>query len=342
VAKRTITIGKHEVAPGSRLKIDLPVADLYTQAELTIPIHVINGRRDGPTLFLTAAVHGDELNGVEIIRRVLGMRSLSRLRGCLIAAPIVNVFGFIYRSRYLPDRRDLNRSFPGRETGSVASRLAHLVTSEIISQADFGIDLHTGSADRSNLPQIRGDLSNPEVLRLAKIFGSPVIIDSTIRDGSLRETASDHNIPLLLYEAGEASRFDELSIRAGVRGVTRIMRSLGMLPALKQKRPPIEPVVSNTTSWMRAPCSGIVLSKCKLGQRVKKGAVLATISDPFGEVQVDVLATVGGLVIGCSMLPLAHEGEALYHLARFEDNEEAEAVVEEFQQSQMNDGVDSL
>ncbi len=342
MANRTIKIGKHEVAPGSRLKIDLPVADLYTQAELTIPIHVINGRRDGPTMFLTAAVHGDELNGTEIIRRVLRMRSLDRLRGCLIAAPIVNVFGFIYRSRYLPDRRDLNRSFPGRETGSAASRLANLISTEIISQADFGIDLHTGSADRSNLPQIRGDLSNPEVLRLAKVFGSPVIINSTIRDGSLRETAAEANIPLLLYEAGEASRFDELSIRAGVRGVTRVMRSLGMLPAAKQKTALIEPVVSDSTSWMRAPCSGIVLSKSKLGQRVKKGDVLATITDPFGEVEDDVLATVGGIVIGCSMLPLAHEGEALFHLARFEDNHEAEVVVEEFQQSQMNENVDSL
>lgn len=341
MADRTIKIGKHIVAPGSRLKIDLPVADLYTQAELTIPIHVINGRRSGPTLFLTAAVHGDELNGVEIIRRVLGMKALKRLRGCLIAAPIVNVYGFIYRSRYLPDRRDLNRSFPGRETGSVASRLANLISTEIISKADYGIDLHTGSADRSNLPQIRGDLSNPEVLRLARIFGSPVIIDSTIRDGSLREAASEKNIPLLLYEAGEASRFDELSIRAGVRGVTRVMRSLGMLPAVKQKSTPIEPVVSRSTSWMRAPCSGIVLAKCKLGQRVKKGQVIATISDPFGEVEDDVLATVGGLVIGCSMLPLAHEGEALFHLARFEDNLEAEAVVEEFQQTQM-DSVDPL
>ena len=332
---RTIRLGEYAIKPGTRRKVDLPVADLYTQTELTIPMHVVNGRRTGPTLFLTAAVHGDELNGVEIIRRLLQMSALKSLRGCLIAAPIVNVYGFIYRSRYLPDRRDLNRSFPGRETGSAASRLAHLVTSQVISKADYGIDLHTGSADRANLPQIRGDLSNSEVLRLARVFGTPVIINSDIRDGSLREAASANDIPLLLYEAGEASRFDELSIRAGVRGILRVMRTLGMLPNRKPRIAVIDPVISHSTTWVRAPRSGIVLTACKLGQRVRKGELLARISDPFGEVEEKVVATVSGLIIGCSQLPLAHEGEALYHIARFADNDEAEALVEEFQQAQM-------
>jgi hypothetical protein len=335
VRAKAIVIGGTSVAPGRRAVIDLPVADLYTHTRLTLPVHVVNGRHPGPTLFLTAAVHGDELNGVDIIRRVLKLREITRLHGRLLAVPIVNVFGFINRSRYLPDRRDLNRSFPGREKGSVAARLAHLVAREIITKASFGIDLHTGSADRTNLPQIRGNLSDPKVLELAKAFGAPVIINSTSRDGSLREFAAENGIPMLVYEAGEALRFDELSIKAGVRGVRRVMRALGMLPAKERRRARVDPVVSRDTTWVRAPRSGIVRVQCRLGERVEPGQQLATIGDPFGETQAAATATVAGLVIGRSTLPLAHEGDALFHIAEFEDGHEAkvEASVEEFQQA---------
>jgi uncharacterized protein len=331
-ADRAVQVGGVNVLPGSHEMIDLPVADLYTHARLTMPVHVVNGRLPGPTLFVTAAIHGDELNGVEIIRRLLERAAARQLRGCLLAVPIVNVHGFISRTRYLPDGRDLNRSFPGRESGSVAARLAHLVVREILAKADFGIDLHTAAADRSNLPQIRGDLSNARVLELAKAFGAPVIIDLSARDGSLREYAAERGIPVLLYEAGEALRFDELSIRAGVRGILRVMRKLGMLPPPRKEERPVEPIRSNATSWVRAPSSGIVRVRCRLGQRVQPGQSLATISDPFGEVERNVVAREAGLVIGRSNLPLAHEGDALFHLARFDDAEEAQAAVDEFQQ----------
>jgi predicted deacylase len=328
----SVSIGDITVAPGERVIVDLPVADLYTHTQLTMPVHIVNGRSPGPTLFITAAVHGDELNGVEIIRRVLKTLSVKRLKGCVLAAPIVNVFGFINRSRYLPDRRDLNRSFPGREQGSIAARLAFLVANEIVANADFGLDLHTGAIDRANLPQIRANLDDPEVLKLAEAFGTPVILDSELRDGSLRQYANEKGVPMLVYEAGEALRFDELSIRAGVRGVSRVMRVLGMLPSRAKPQTPIPSVRTNATTWVRAPVSGIVSAKCRLGERVKAGEILGSVSDPFSEVSMNVVAPKSGVVIGRSTSPLSHEGDALFHLARFEDNQEAKATVDEFQE----------
>lgn len=330
---KAVTIGGQKIPPGERAIVDLRVADLYTHTRLTMPVHVVNGRYSGPTLCLTGAVHGDELNGVEIIKRVLKLSALKRLRGCILAVPIVNVFGFINQSRYLPDRRDLNRSFPGREKGSIAARLAHLVGTEIVARAQYGIDLHTGAVDRTNLPQIRGDLSDSEVLDLAKAFGTPVIIDAQARDGSMREFAADRGVRVLVYESGEALRFDELSIKAGVRGIARVLRVLGMLPDSARRRARIEPVRANSTTWVRAPASGIVHAACRLGERVRAGRKLASVSDPFGEVEIDVPASISGLVIGRSTSPLAHEGDALFHLARFEDAKEAEETVDEFQET---------
>ena len=329
--ERSITIGGYTVLAGTRQTIDLPIADLYTHAKLALPVHVINSKRPGPTLFLTAAIHGDELNGVNIVRRVIKLPEIRRMRGCLIAVPIVNVFGLIQRTRYLPDRRDLNRSFPGNVKGSIAARLAHLVGTEIVVKADFGIDLHTAAVDRENLPQIRANLSDPKVLALAKVFGAPVLLDSPLRDGTLRQFAGEAGIKMLVYEAGEALRFDEVSIRAGVQGIRRVMRALGMLPSRSNQKQSIEPVISRSTSWIRAPRSGILESRCELGARVTKGQVLAIIGDPFGDSQSEVVTESPGIVIGRSNLPLAHEGDALFHIARFDNTKEAEATVEEFQ-----------
>lgn len=325
-----IEIGGTSIAPGERTVIDLPVADLYTHASLNMPVQVINGRRPGPTMFVSAAIHGDELNGVEIIRRLLKQKVMSRLKGCLIAVPIVNVHGFLDQSRYLPDRRDLNRSFPGSPKGSVAARLAHTFAEQILMQADYGIDIHTGAIHRANLPQIRADLDDPQTLRMAEAFHVPVLINAAVRDGSLRGYAAEKGIPTLLYEAGEALRFDEVGIRAGLRGVTNVMRELGMLPPKKKGRQPIEPVVAKSSSWIRAPSSGIVRMKVQLGQRVKQGDALTIISDPFGESEGIVESPCGGIVIGQTNLPLAHEGDALLHIARFDSVALAEGTVEEF------------
>jgi len=323
-------IGEISVKPGTRVNISLPVADLYTSTSLSMPVQVICGRREGPVLFVSAAIHGDELNGVEIIRRLLRLKVLSSIRGTLIAVPIVNVHGFLNQSRYLPDRRDLNRSFPGSAKGSVAGRLAHTFFTQIVSKADYGIDLHTGAINRSNLPQIRGNLDDEKTLELAKVFGAPVVINANIRDNSLRACVADSGVPVLIYEAGEALRFDEMSIRAGLRGVLNVMRSVGMLPAKRPVRKQVNPLLARSTSWVRAPASGIFNTDVQLGNSVTEGQRLAAINDPLGDSSDVVLAPFDGIVIGRSNLPLAHEGDALFNIAEFTSVSKAEGLVEEF------------
>lgn len=329
-----LRINGEVIPPGSNLTLELPLPELYTQTPMTMPVHVRRGRRAGPTLFVCAALHGDELNGVEIIRRLMRRRALARIRGTLIAVPIVNMYGVIDRSRYLPDRRDLNRSFPGSKRGSLAARLADLFMREIVDRCTHGIDLHTGAVHRGNLPQIRGNLDDEETLRLANAFGVPVLINAVLRDGSLRAAAAARGIPMLLYEAGEALRFDELSIRAGVQGILNVMRGLEMLPpARERRRRSREPFVARSSSWVRAPASGIFRGTANLGANVRKDQQLGTITEPVGNTESVVRAPFGGIVIACSQLPMVLEGEALYHVASFEDVHVVAEQLEEFQTS---------
>ena len=325
-----VTVGDVTVQPGKRGNVNLPIANLYTATSLYMPVKVICGRKPGPVLFLSAAIHGDELNGVEIIRRLLRHRALKSIRGSILAVPIVNVHGFIDQSRYLPDRRDLNRSFPGSARGSIAARLAHTFMNEIVLKSDFGIDLHTGAIDRANLPQVRADLSDERLEKMAMRFEVPVAVNASLRDGSLRASAADRDIPVMVYEAGEALRFDELSIRAGVRGILGVMRALSMLPPLKKEPSRRHTVIAKTTRWVRAPASGVVITKASLGSRVREGDQLALICDPLGDSESTVLAPFEGIVIGANRKPLAHEGDALFHLADFRSVVKAENLVEEF------------
>jgi predicted deacylase len=294
-----------------------------------MPVHVVCGRRDGPVLFVSAAIHGDELNGVEVVRRLLKRKALNSMRGTLLAVPIVNVHGFLNQSRYLPDRRDLNRSFPGSAKGSIAARMAHTFVNEIVAKADVGIDLHTGAINRSNLPQLRANLDDKATLDLARAFGVPVIVNANLRDGSLRQCAAELGKPMLIYEAGEALRFDELCIRAGLLGTIRAMRHIGMLPPVKTSRT-VEPVMAATTRWVRAPSSGIVSQKAGLGSRVVENQTLAVVGNPLGDDESRVSAPFDGIVIGRSNLPLAHEGDALFNIAAFKSVAKAEDKVEEF------------
>ncbi len=327
-----LRIGGERIPPGTSVTLELPLPQLYTRTPMTMPVHVRRGKRAGPTVFVCAAVHGDELNGVEIIRRLMKRRALNRIRGAIIAVPLVNVYGVIDRSRYLPDRRDLNRSFPGSGRGSLAARLADLFMTEIVSHCTHGIDLHTGALHRSNLPQVRGNLDDDETLRLARLFGVPVLINAILRDGSLREAAAARGIPMLLYEAGEALRFDELSIRAGVQGILNVMRGLEMLPPTRgRKRPSHEPFVARSSAWVRAPASGIFRGTVAVGAYVKVDDSLGSIAEPVGDTECEVRAPRGGIVIGRSNLPLVLEGEALFHIASFEDMVEVAEQVEEFQ-----------
>jgi len=294
-------------------------------------VHVVRGRHEGPHLFVSAAMHGDELNGIEIIRRLLTHKNLRRIRGTLIAIPVVNAYGVINHSRYLPDGRDLNRSFPGTETGSLTARIANLFMQEIVRNATHGIDLHTGALHRANLPHIRADLDDPRTLQLARAFGVPVLVHARVRDGSLRESVSAAGIPMLLYEAGEALRFDETSINVGVKGVINVMRALQMLPAAQRRGPAKEPYASRSSHWIRAPRSGILTSMRALGSLIAKGDTIAVVVDPYGESeQTPVLAEVNGVMIGRTHLPLVNEGDAIIHVARFKDAEIVAEQVDSF------------
>ncbi|MCY0963787.1 succinylglutamate desuccinylase/aspartoacylase family protein [Parathalassolituus penaei] len=320
-----LTIAGHRIEPGTSAQLELPLGKLYTSTDMKMPVFVRHSRKPGPTLFLSAAIHGDELNGVEIINRLIHNPAIRQLKGTLIAVPIVNPFGVINQSRYLPDRRDLNRSFPGSPKGSLAARMADLFLREIVSHCDYGIDLHTGAIHRSNLPQIRANLDDEATRDMALAFGVPVLLNANLRDGSLREAADNLGVRVLLYEAGEALRYDELCIRAGERGILRVMRHLGMLPAKRQSRSLIESVIAQDSGWLRATGSGFVHIHKRLGDRVSKDEKLASIVDPLGNLLDQVLARDDGIVIGCQNLPLVHEGDAMFNIAYFH---RPDAVVE--------------
>lgn len=279
-----------------------------------------------------AAIHGDEINGVEIIRRLLRHPSLGQLRGNLLAIPVVNVHGFLHQTRYLPDGRDLNRSFPGSSKGSLASRVADKFVDQLLSRCDYAIDLHTGARHRTNLPQIRVDLSNEASKELGMAFGVPVLMHSRLRDGSLREEAAQRGIPFLLYEGGESLRFDEFSIRVGVRGVMNVMRHLGMLRPTRRKHPPPEPFMSRRSTWVRANTSGVMRSLVNVGSRVGEGDLLGIIGDPMGDQETAVYSPEDGIIIGKLNLPLVSEGDAIFHVACYENQtEDAEQAINELQ-----------
>lgn len=319
--EEAFTIAGVSVARGETRRIDLPIVRLYTDTDMAIPVYVQRGKKPGPTMFVCAAIHGDELNGVEIISRLINSKELRSLRGTLIAVPVVNVYGVLHQSRYLPDRRDLNRSFPGSARGSLAARMAHVFLDQVVSKCDYGIDLHTGAQHRSNLPQIRANLDDQETRDMAGAFGVPVMLNSTLRDGSLRQAAADLGVRILLYEAGEALRFDELCIRAGLKGVINVLRHLKMLPTRKSKAG-IEPFVARRSGWVRAGDSGIVNHKRQLGDHVKKGDTLATIADLYGNELDKVRCDADGIIIGKQNIPLAQEGDAMYHIAYFHEPHE--------------------
>ncbi|MDN3653241.1 succinylglutamate desuccinylase/aspartoacylase family protein [Thalassotalea ponticola] len=330
---KALKIGEHTILPGETKKIELPVAKLYTDADVHLPVYIVRGRRDGPTMFVSAAVHGDELNGIEIIRRLINLKGFKITAGTLIAVPMVNVYGVVNLSRYMPDRRDLNRCFPGSAKGSLAGRVANIFLTEIVQHCDYGIDLHTGAIHRSNLPQIRADLSDDETLELAKEFGVPVILNSNVLDGSLRQSAVANDTRVLLYEAGEALRLDEFSIRAGIRGVVNVLRHLKMMPKRRVRKKAVNYFIANNSGWVRASASGIVSHHFKLGDQVKKGQILADIGSPYGEPLGEVTANKGGVIIGKQNIPLVQEGEAMYHIAYFkEDDEEIAEHIESIEE----------
>lgn len=316
-------INNIKIEKGKRYRINIDMGRMHDFTDLNMPIEVVSGKKDGPTIFVCSTIHGDEINGIEIVRSLLNMVDINNISGKLIAIPIVNIFGFNDHSRYLPDRRDLNRCFPGIKNGSLASQLAHKFMQEIVIKSDYGIDIHSGSLHRFNFPQIRIDIENLENLELAKVFNAPVIVNSNLRDGSLRNAGTLANIPIIVYEAGEVLRFDRHSVEIGLRGIFNIMKSIGMIsqipPQLDFKNKS-QIFLARSSSWVRAPQSGIFLSNVKLGEKVKKNQIIGTISNPFGDNKLDIVSSNDGLVISLAMMPLVNKGDALLHLASSRDS----------------------
>ncbi len=330
-----ITISGESIPLGEKKQLELPVAKLFDYTDISIPVQVIRGKKAGPVLSIFAAVHGDEINGVEICKRLLTKKGLSKhLTGTLIVTPVVNVFGFNRNSRYLPDRRDLNRCFPGSKNGSLGGQIAKILMDEIIEHSTHSIDLHTGAIHRTNLPQVRACLDDDETRRLAQAFRVPVMLNATTRDGSLRQAALEKGIPMLLYEGGEALRYDEKAIQTGLKGILSVMNSIGMLDdgyahkhgAIKVTEPFTETpdrkevFVARSSHWVRAPHSGSLRVKKKIGNFVEKDTLLGVISNPYGSGKVEVRSPKTGIIIGMTKIPLVNQSDALFHIATFKDS----------------------
>lgn len=323
-------IGGERIAPGERRTVDLPVSVLSDHTPVTMSTHVIHGKRPGPTVFVSAAVHGDEVIGVEIVRRVLQSPKLRGLRGTLICIPIVNAFGFINHSRYLPDRRDLNRSFPGSETGSLAGRLAHLFITEIVKRCDYGIDLHSAAINRDNYPQVRVTPGRPKLAEMAHMFGAPIMLKSKVREGSLREAASALECDVLLYEAGGGLRFDEFAVRVGTTGVLRTLHGLGMIAGKPIAPSKAKPLRCGGSHWLRSPAGGLLRAYRRCGDTVNEGDILGVVADPFGEVETPISAPGDGVIIGRSELPIVNEGDAIFHVAQPAHIGHAETALDQY------------
>jgi hypothetical protein len=306
-----------EVPAGERRTVEVPLPQLYTHTAIPMPVQVLHGQEEGPCLFLTAALHGDEINGMEIIRRVVDRLDPARIRGTVLAVPVVNVFGLITQSRYLPDRRDLNRSFPGSAKGSLAARLAYTVRREIVRPCTHGIDLHTAGMNRTNLPQVRAEFDDPETRKCAVAFGAPVIVNSAAPEGSLRGAAAASGVHVLVYEAGETLRFNADAIETGVSGVLRVMTILGM--RIGRSRILDKPYLEvRSSKWVRARSSGILRLSVAVGEHVRKDQTLGAVSDTFEDNKVSIVSPWTGVVIGQTVNPLVYRGDAVVHVGMLE------------------------
>jgi predicted deacylase len=310
---RPVTIAGTTVPPGRRKTFELDVGRLPSGTMESISVSVLHGRTPGPKVWLSGAIHGDELNGIEIVRRLVDRIDPKTLSGTVVAVPIVNVFGFLSQSRYLPDGRDLNRSFPGSKRGSMAARLAHIFMREIVHECDVGIDFHTAAGHRTNVPQVRANLDDAATRELALTFGAPFVIDARLRDGSIREAATSQGIKVLLYEAGQVMRFEAEPVRVGVEGTLRVLEHLGCgdWPDV----PGASPVEIHKTRWVRASRAGIAALEVGLGDHVEKGELIGTVGDVLGGRRSKIRAIDTGYVIAENLNPLVGQGEALVHIA---------------------------
>lgn len=316
------------VMPGERRTLAIPVSRQLTGLSASLPLQVLHGVRSGPCVFVSAAIHGDEINGIAIIGKLAEHLDPATMAGTLILAPAVNIYGLVNHARYLPDRRDLNRSFPGSAHGSLAAQLAHCFLEHVIARSTLGFDLHTAAVHRYNLPQIRIAADNSYLIELAMAFGAPVIVESPLREGSMRELAHRRGTPMLLFEAGEALRFDRLSIDLGAQGVERVLAHIGMIEADDGLTSVGIPARANRSSWVRSPRGGISHRVRKSGDTVHAGDVLATVTGLFGEDAMEMVSPIAGIVIGHATLPVVNQGDAMFHIAEVANLDHAGEAIE--------------
>ena len=308
---KPLVINGIDVLPGTNVDISLKIARLPTHTEIELPVYVMRGIEDGPVLLVTSSLHGDEVNGTETLRRMIRNKSLIPQKGTVIVMPVVNVYGFLLQTRALPDGKDLNRSFPGTKGGSLASRLAHIMLTHIVQHIDFGIDLHTGGARRTNFPQVRCDFERKEVLDLANAFGAPFLINSKEIPGSFRRSATKLGKAMIVFEGGESQRFDEPSICGAMEGIRRVMAHLGMV---EDSISPNKSIILAKSTWIRARISGMFIPFVISGEKVAKGQVIAQLGDPFGETTFGIKAPFDGYIIGLNNQPVINAGDAVLHI----------------------------
>lgn len=301
-----------EVAPGDKRRVFLRSSESFAGTGVDTPVLITRGVEAGPVLCATAGVHGDELNGIEVVRSVYEHTSSRGLSGMLVAMPVVNIHGFRRSSRYLPDRRDLNRFFPGHPAGSSASRIAWSVWDGVVRGCDILVDFHTGSFHRTNMPQIRADLRTPGLADLAKAFGVGIVIHSAGRAGTLRRAATDHGIQAITYEAGEPMRFETDEIERGARGLRNLMAELEMLKGSRRGRR--SPLIFQRSAWVRVDDGGIFITDRELGDRVRAGDRLGSVTDPVSNERTEVLATATGRIIGMALSQVVIPGFAAFHI----------------------------
>lgn len=307
----------HKIAPGESITIDFNIAKLYTASNVEIPVIIERALEPGPVVLLTAGIHGDEINGVEVVRQLIAKKMNIPKAGTVICVPILNIFGFLNAKREFPDGRDLNRCFPGIKSGSLASQVAYRFTKEILPHVDYVIDFHAGGAQRFNAPQIRIKPGDQRLLDLAKVFHTPFIVYSGIIKKSFRSTCDKLKIPTLLFEGGKTNEGNKYVVAEGVKGVKRFLNHLGMLDdKFKVSIPEKESTIIYDTRWMRAAKSGLLHLKIDCGKYVEKGEFLATITDPFGKMRYKVLAPNAGHIINTNQSPIVYKGDAIFHISR--------------------------
>lgn len=313
--KKIIILGQ-EILPGKHYELNLSVAKLHTSTPVQIPIHIDRAKEDGPTIVLMAGMHGDEINGIEIIRRIIRKKLNQPTKGTVICIPIFNIFGFLNLKRELPDGRDLNRSFPGSSTGSLASQFAYQFMKEIAPISDVIIDFHTGSAQRNNYAQIRCDFDDERSVQLAKVFNPPVILDSTLIPKTIREAIQRLGKQYLLFEGGKTNSIEETIVEEGINGAKLILNHFGMRSFKMDISLGREPVFLVQSKWLRAPNSGLFLAQVRNGSAVKKGEILGIIMDPFGKIERKVKAARDGFVLCVNEAPTVYKGDAIFHIGR--------------------------